>query len=126
MEEHENLASFARQNKRLIRDWVETRIELFKLRIARMISVSAGYLAWIFVTIFIALLVIIFVGVTAGFWLSDITGSTTKGFGIITLTGILLAIILAIFRRPIFINPIVRGFVKRMMTDEKENEQQSD
>jgi hypothetical protein len=124
MSESENLGSFFRENKKLVKDYFETRLEVFKLRMIRIFSKSAGYFIWILISIFLLFLFIIFLGVTTGFWLSSITGSYTTGFGLTTLIILAVIVILALFRKALFVNPIIRNIISRAADDEdtgKEN-----
>ena len=112
MPDTENLGSFFKENKKHLKDYLETRVDIFRLKMIRIFSKSAGYFIWIIVSLFLLWLFIIFMGLVTGFWLSSVTGSYTKGFGITALIILLLIILLALLRRVLFVNPIIRAVIK--------------
>jgi hypothetical protein len=118
MAETENLGSFFKENKNLVKEYLDTRLEIYKLKIIRILSKSAGNLIWIIISLFLILLFSIFLALVGGFWLSDLTGSYVKGFGIITLIILLKIVLLTIFRKTLFINPIVRLIVSKTADEE--------
>ncbi len=121
MEHRENFGSFAKENGRLVKEWFDEKLELYKLITARTTAKVAGMIIWTIVSLLVGFLVIVFIGLTAGFWLSTITGSYITGFGIVTLFLLLFLLTLAAFRKSIFINPIIRAIINR--TAEEEDEQ---
>lgn len=114
MAQPENLGSFVKENKALLQEYLETRIELLRLQGIRSGSKATGYLVWMLISLFLLLLVGIFSGLVLGFWLSDLTGSYVKGFGITTLILVVLVVLLTLFRRSLFIDPAVRKVIASM------------
>jgi hypothetical protein len=112
-DQQENLGSFFKESAKLLRDYFETRMKIYRLRAVRMISKSAGYFIWIIISIFLFFLFIIFLGVLFSLWMSHITGSHIAGFGITTGLILLLIILLAAFRKALFVNPIIRAFIRQ-------------
>ena len=124
MSEFEDLGSFFRENKKLAKEYFDTRLEIYKLKLIRILSRSAGYFIWIIISLFLLFLFIIFLGLVTGFWLSELTGSYVKGFGLTALIILALIIILALLRNVLFVNPIIRNIISRShdeMKDEEEN-----
>ena len=113
MSDSENLGSFFKENKKLVKDYIETRLDIFRLKIIRIFSRSAGYLIWMIISLFLLWLFIIFLGLVTGFWLSSVTGSYITGFGITALIILALIIILALLRRILFVNPFIRTIIKK-------------
>ena len=109
----ENLGSFFKDNARLIREYFETRMRIYRLRAIRMISRSAGFFIWIVISLFLLFLFIIFLGIVLSLWLSDLTGSYIAGFSITTGFILLVIILLAAFRKNLFVNPIIKGFIRQ-------------
>jgi hypothetical protein len=109
----ETFESFFKENKKLVREYIDTKLDIYKLKLIRIFSRSAGDFIWSIISILLLFIFIIFLGLVAGFWLSDLTGSYVKGFGLVTLIILLKIILLAIFRRALFINPIIRRIVSR-------------
>ena len=121
MSDFDNFGTFFRENTKLAKDYVETRLKLFKLKLIRGFSKSAGYFLWILISIFLLFLFIIFLGITMGFWLSQLTGSYARGFGLTTLIILAIILVLALLRNVLFVNPIIRNIISRTM-DEEESE----
>lgn len=113
MSEFENLGSFFRENKKLVKDYLDARLEIYKLKLIRIFSKSAGYFIWIIISLFLLFLFFIFLGLVTGFWLSELTGSYVKGFGITTLIILVVIIVLALLRKVLFVNPIIRNIINR-------------
>lgn len=123
MNEAENIGSFVKDNSKLAKKWLDARVEVYRLMAIRFAAKSAGILIWALISLFILFLLLVFCGITTGFWLSSVTGSYVAGFGIVTGAIILLLLILAKFRSMIFINPIIRALTSDAVKKEKENKQ---
>ncbi|HZJ61300.1 MAG TPA: hypothetical protein VFD24_13515 [Chitinophagaceae bacterium] len=113
MIEKENLGTFLKENKKLIRDYLDTRLEIFKFKLIRIFSKSTGYLIWVIISLFLFSLLMNFIGLVIGFWLTKITGSYVEGFGYTSLIMLAVIILLALFRKALFINPIIRLMIRR-------------
>lgn len=113
MSEHETIGSFLKENKGLLKEYLETRFEIFRLSSIRMLSKSAGYFVWLIISLFLFFLIILFAGVTAGIWLSQLMSSYVKGFGVIVLALILLFAVLAFFRKKLFVDPLMQKIIDR-------------
>jgi hypothetical protein len=122
MVEPENLGSFFKENKSVLKEYIETRLEIFKLQAIKVSSKSAGYLVWIIVSLFLLFLIAIFSGMTLGYWLSSLTGSFIEGFGLTALFMLLLFVVFAIFRKKIFVNPVVKTIIQSSMEEMDEDE----
>jgi len=120
MPETETFGSFFKENKKLVREYLDTRLEVYKLKLIRIISKSAGYFIWVIISLFLLLLLMIFLGVVAGIWLSEVTGSYVLGFGIIAALVLLKIIFLAVFRNTFFVNPVIRNVISRISDEEEE------
>jgi hypothetical protein len=120
MNQPENLGNFIRENKSLFKEYLETRLDIYRLQAIRAGSKSAGYLVWILVSIFLLFLVAIFAGLVLGFWLSDLTGSFIKGFAITTGILVFIVILLALLRKSLFVNPVVRKVIDQLSDDDTE------
>jgi hypothetical protein len=117
MAEKEDLGSFLKENKKLVKDYLDTRLEVFKLTMIRLFSKSGGYFIWIIISLSLIFLLLTFTGLVIGFWLTDITGSYVKGFGSTTLIMLGIIIFLALFRKVLFVNPIIRKIIRCTMAD---------
>ncbi|RYE40496.1 MAG: hypothetical protein EOP48_24660 [Sphingobacteriales bacterium] len=111
MSQPENLGSFFSENKKLVTDYLETRIALIRLQSIKMLSRSAGNLIWAVIAAFFIFIILIFAGLVLGFWFSELTGSYVKGFGLTTMVFILLFILITIFRKALFISPMIKKII---------------
>lgn len=119
MSQPENLGSFFSENKKLLSDYIETRIALLKLQTVRTLSKTAGTLIWSVVAILFVFIIMIFAGLVLGFWFSELTGSYTRGFGLATLVFILVFVIITLLRKSLFVNPMIQKIIAQS-TDENE------
>jgi thiol:disulfide interchange protein len=113
MADSENLGSFFTENKKLVKEWIDIRLEIYKLKLVNIFSRSAGYFIWIVISVFLLSLLIIFLGLTTGFWLSEITGSYARGFGLTSLILLAIILLIAALRKVLFVNPIIRTIIKK-------------
>ena len=113
MGQTDNLGSFFKENKPLLKEYLETRMEIFRLLSIRIISQSAGWLVWILISMFLLFLIMIFSGIVLGCWLSGLTHSYVKGFGLTTLIFILIFTVLALFRKRLFVNPLTESIIRK-------------
>jgi len=114
MPQQENLGSFIKENKKLLSEYIETRIEIIRLQGIKASSKAIANLVWVLISLFLVSVVFIFAGLVLGFWLSELTGSMVKGFGYTTLIMIVLVIILALLREQLFINPVLKKILNKM------------
>ena len=122
MSDTENLGSFIRENKDLLKEYLETRQELFRLTAIQLLSKTAGNLVWIIISLFLLFLIVLFAGLVAGFWLSGLTHSHVAGFGLTTLFLVIIFSALAVFRKKWFVNPVIRLIIDRSTEDLEEEE----
>ena len=120
MSQHPNFGDFIQENKTLIKEYVETRIDIVRLEAIRTASKTSGYFVWIVISLFLFFLIAIFAGLVLGFWLSDLTGSFIKGFGITTLIMVVIVIVLALLRKTLFVNPAVKAIISHFHGDDDE------
>jgi hypothetical protein len=120
MSQPDNLGEFFADNKALLKEYMETRMEIYRLQSLRIFSKSAGYFAWIIVSIFLAFLIVLFGGFVLGFWLSSLFNSNVEGFGLVTLLLLATFLLMAIFRKSLFVNPVVQSIIQRSQEEDKE------
>ncbi len=120
MSQPDNLGEFISENKDLVKEWVETRMEIYRLQSLRIFSKSAGYFAWIIVSAFLAFLIVLFAGFVVGFWFSSLLHSNVEGFGLVTLLLLVIFLLMAIFRKSLFVNPVTQSIIQRSREEDKE------
>jgi len=113
MDRPDNLGSFFRENKQLVQEYLEARAEIYRLRFIRVFSQLAGRFIWIMISMVLLALLVIFLGLVTGFWLSELTGSYSRGFGLTVLLILALIFLLALMRNILFVNPIIRFILKK-------------
>ncbi len=118
MKDHGNLKDFIEETSGLVKEWVETQVTIQKLKMVKTSSKMAGNLVWMIVLLFLLSLFVIFLGVTAGYWLSEITGSYVKGFGIVTGIFFIKIIVLVLLRKKLFIDLVMRRMIKSVVGEE--------
>lgn len=123
MADTEHDEGFFSTNRRLLKEWLEAKLEVYKLKLVRITARAAGHTIWIIVLLFLFFLLTIFLGLTAGFWLSQLTGSHIKGFGIVTLAIVLLIVLLALLRKKLFVDPFIRSIIGKMNDGGKKKEE---
>lgn len=120
----ENLGDFFKENKKLVSDYIETRIELLKLKSIKLLAKTLSVLILISLVSFMMLFFVLFLVISFSWFMADKLGSATLGF----LCGggiFLLLIILSVaFRKVLFLNPLIRIFLHAStQEDEEENEE---
>ena len=95
-----------------LKEYVEARIEIQRLKAIRLISRTAGYFLWIMISCFLVFLIIIFLAILCSLWLTNLTGSMLAGVGITTGLLVLVTILITVLRKPLFINPIIKAIIK--------------
>lgn len=113
MESEETLFEFILSNKKLLQQYVEVRIDIFKMELLRTNAKISGIIIWLIVSIIMLSLIFIFAGITIAFFLSGLLHSYTAGFGITTAIIIVIALLLTVFRKTFFINPVIRILLKQ-------------
>ena len=109
----DNLGSFFAENKTLLKEYVETRLEIYRLQSLRLFAKSAGLFAWVLLSLFLAFLFLLFGGMMVAFWFSSIFHSQVKGFGLVTLLILLVFILLAVFRKALFVDPVIQSVIQK-------------
>ncbi|MFT3826419.1 MAG: hypothetical protein QM731_21035 [Chitinophagaceae bacterium] len=115
----ENFGSFLKENKELLKDYIDVRLKIFRLESIKMASKSAGYLVFVLVSLFLVFLIFLFAGLVLGFWLSAVFNSNTIGFGLTTLLLIVIFILVILLRNKLFIDPIIKTVISKAGDDEE-------
>jgi len=118
----DNLGSFISENKAVLKEYLETRMEIYRLQSLRIFSKSAGYFAWIIVSALLAFLILVFGGLMLGYWFSSLLGSFVKGFGLVTLLLVVVFVLLALLRKSLFVDPVVQSIIQRSREEVEEED----
>lgn len=116
----QDLFEFLTLNKKLLQEYVEVRFSIFKLELIKTSSQISGLIIWLIISIFLLFLIFIFAGITIGFLFGELLHSNAAGFAIATAIIVLIAILLTVFRKKLFINPIIRVLIKQHSNEDEE------
>jgi len=120
MDNTPDIWQFLEENKKTLQEWVELKAELFNLKFIRKSSTIGGIVVWLMILGFLSLIILFFIGLTIGFWLSGVFSSYVIGFGITTGILLLITFILILLRKQLFINPIIRIIIRDQTRDHEE------
>jgi len=117
----EDIGGFLQENKEIIRDYVDTRAELFKLQAVRMAARTVSMLAVVGIVAMLALFVVLFLGMSLSFWLSAVLNNQVAGFAITGGLFVLLLAIVILLRKPLFLNPLVKAIIRETLSEGEGN-----
>ena len=113
MSQPDNLGSFFAQNKSLLKEYLETRMEIYRLQSVRLFAQSAGLFVWVLLSLFLGFLFLMFGGMMVAFWFSNMFHSYVKGFGMVTLLILLVIVLLTLFRKVLFVEPVIHSVIQK-------------
>jgi hypothetical protein len=113
MSQPQNLGSFIAENKDLVKEYLETRMEIYRLQSTRVAAKSAGLIAWIFLSLLLGFLFVLFGGLMVAYWFAGIFHSYVKGFGLVALLILVVFVLIAAFRRVIFVEPVIQAIIQK-------------
>jgi predicted membrane protein len=119
MSQPETLGSFFADSKTLLKEYLETRLDIYRLQSLRMFAKSAGLFVWLLLSLFLAFLFLLFGGMMVAFWFSGIFHSQVKGFGLVAGLILLIFVLLAIFRRALFVEPVIQLIIQKTQEEGK-------
>jgi len=117
----EDIGGFLQENKDMIRDYVDTRAELFKLQAVRMTARTVSMLAVVGIVSMLALFVVLFLGMSLSFWLSGVLNNQVAGFAITGSLFVLLLALVILLRKPLFLNPLVKAIIRETLSEGEGN-----
>lgn len=113
-----SLGDFVKENKSIVSEYLDIRLEILRLQLIRIFSKSAGYFIWTIVSLFLLLLFMIFIFLLIGFWLSEMTGNLIVGFAMTSIIILILGAVITLLRRILFVNPIIKNTIRYMEKEE--------
>jgi len=102
-----------------LKEYADIQYQIMTLKLGNMVSSVIAKILATFIYALFFFMFIMFISVTAGFYLSNILGSMTKGFLAVAGFYFIIGIILVIFRNKLVIGPIKNNIIKQMFKDEK-------
>src|ERR1700728_4123252 len=119
MSQPDNLGSFFVENKKLLKEYLETRLEIYRLQRVRVFAKSAGFFALIFLSLFLVCLFLLFGGMMVAFWFSNRFHSYVKGFGTVALLILVIFLLISLFRKILFVDPVIQSIIQRSRDEEE-------
>lgn len=113
-----SLGDFVKENKSIVSEYLDIRLEILRLQLIRIFSKSAGYFIWTIVSLFLLLLFMIFIFLLIGFWLSEMTGNLIVGFAMTSIIILILGAVITLLRRILFVNPIIKNTIRYIEKEE--------
>jgi ABC-type multidrug transport system fused ATPase/permease subunit len=107
----EEEVNYFKDTKDKVKQHLQQRIMLLRLQATEKISTIASTIITVVVVAVIAVFLLIFISITAGYWLADVTGSLTAGFGIVALFYLVVFLFVAFFLRKILQNFFINKFI---------------
>lgn len=117
MDSNTTFRDFIRENKALLREYVDLRVRLFKLQAVKILSRSLGMLILIWVAGSVILFSIFFLGLAFSAWIAEQTQSAALGHLAAASLFLVLFILCILFRRTLFLNPLIRLFIEENTDD---------
>jgi hypothetical protein len=105
---------------RNLREYIAIQYELLKMQIVHKLSVSISWLLSAMILILIGFLCVLFLSLSLGIYLSEITGSYTKGFLLIGSAYFLLFLLLILFRKNIMGKPVGDKIIEESLNESED------
>jgi len=112
MSSKETFFSFFSENKALLKDYLDTRLDLIKLQGVRTLSRTISVVMVTFIISLLSLSILLLLNITFAFWIASITGSNIIGFA--SAAGLLILILIGFiaFGRGMVQNQIIRWIIQ--------------
>lgn len=108
MQGKDDFSSFLHENARLVREYVELRMELLRLQAVRIVAKAYSQLMVFLIVLLMGLFVLFFLGMALALSVSAMTGSPIIGYLTSAAVFMLLLVMAVRFRRPLFQDRMVR------------------
>lgn len=117
----ENKGDFFAELKEELKSYVKLRMELFRISLYEKIArvTAQVFIGMMMVSLF--LFVLVFASMMAGFYFSQLTGSSVIGFGIISAFYLLLLLIVVTFRKQLFEKRLMDKMIEILFENDSNN-----
>jgi uncharacterized membrane protein (DUF485 family) len=120
----ETLNDFYQENRKLVTEYLETRLQLIRLTAIRTLSRTFSLFIVICLVSFMVLFFLLFLVIAFSWQMADVTGSAALGFLCGAGVFLLLLTLGIVFRKPLFLNPLIRLFIQSSANEEEEDDDQ--
>jgi uncharacterized membrane protein (DUF485 family) len=117
----DNLNDFYQENRKLLTEYLETRLQLLKLTSVRSLSRTLSMMILVALISFMVLFFLLFLVISFSWFMADRLGSAPLGFLLGGGMFLLIILLTVLFRKPLFLNPLIRLFI-HTSTKEEEDE----
>ena len=100
-----------------LKEYLSTRYELMALKASEKVSIIGSIASVSAILGIFLILFVLFISVSAGFFLSDLTGSYSLGFLLLSSFFLLLFFVVFLIRRKFIIDPIKNKLIRAMFDD---------
>jgi len=122
----EQKQSFFEETQDLVEDYVSNRLQLLKLQTAEKSARLISLLLTVLVMALLCFFILLFLSITAGYFLAQKTGSLFTGFGIVAIFYVLLLAIVLYLRKRVLdkyiADTVVRIFFDTTADDDDSTE----
>jgi hypothetical protein len=108
MQGNDDFSGFIRDNVRLVREYVELRMELLRLQGVRIVAKAYSQLMVFLIVLLTGLFVLFFLGMALAWAVAALTDSMVIGYLSSAGVFLLLLVLVVRFRRPLFQDRMVR------------------
>jgi MFS superfamily sulfate permease-like transporter len=108
MQGKEDFSGFLSENVRLVREYVELRMEMLRLQGVRMVAKAYSQLMVFLIVLLMGLFVLFFLGMALAWGVAALTGSVVIGYLSSAGLFLLLLVLTVRFRRTLFQDRMVR------------------
>jgi uncharacterized membrane protein (DUF485 family) len=120
---NETFSEFYQENSKLLSEYLDTRMQLIRLMAIRTISRTFSMFIVVCLVSFMVLFFLLFLVISFSWLMADVTGSAALGFLCGAGVFLLILVLGIIFRKPLFLNPLIRLFIHTSTQEEDEDDQ---
>lgn len=117
-----SFSGYFSENKTLLKEYLEVRVKLLKLQVIKGLSRSLSIFFAMLVVACFAFFVLFFLGLTFSAWVTERTASAVAGYAAGAGLFFFFLLLVIIFRKPLFMSPLIRVFIREMAADMYETE----
>ena len=120
---NETFSEFYQENSKLLSEYLDTRLQLIRLMAIRTISRTFSMFIVVCLVSFMVLFFLLFLVISFSWLMADAIGSAALGFLCGAGVFLLILVLGIIFRKPLFLNPLIRLFIHTSTQEEDEDDQ---
>ncbi|NIM36584.1 MAG: hypothetical protein GTN67_15030 [Hydrotalea flava] len=111
------LFEFFEDAKKVLQDYVNIQIKIFKLELIKKNATIGGLLLWMLIFVFLFFGLLLFAGFAFSFWMGALLQNIPAGFAITTIIFSILIVLITLFRKQLCINPFIKIIIQQQTID---------